>query len=108
MLHIIVPTCLADEHVCRTFSRTLREHTTGPCRGYEVINDDSLKGVSIERVRDDPVDWRVYIEPRRIGYVNACNVGYRLADPADDDLVVVLNDDLVFEGDWLNPLAAAI
>ncbi|KKN20001.1 hypothetical protein LCGC14_0939940 [marine sediment metagenome] len=113
MLHIIVPTCLADQDVSREFVRTLvttLHAEVAGCRMYFIVNEEDTfhRLPNPAGFRAYGIDLRLYAEARRIGFVNACNIGYRLADPADDDLVVVLNDDLVFEGDWLNPLAAAI
>lgn len=129
MLHIIVPTCGGygsgndvtgdDFHSRRAFMGfygSLHEHCL-PAVIYLIGNapDDLSEKVVlwgrkflVEPGKKPGQDVRLYWERRQIGYVGACNIGYRLADPADEDLVVVLNDDLVFEGEWLNPLVAAI
>ena len=129
MLHIIVSTCggyrsednaplndLQRRQQFMWFYGSLHEHCL-PAVIYLIGNapDDSSEKVVlcgrkflVEPGEKPGQDVRLYWERQQIGYVNACNIGYRLADPAEDDLVVVLNDDLVFEGEWLNPLVAAI
>ena len=107
MLHIIVPTCLVDENVAYQFMRGLMATQVADCRAYLIVNEVGVT-VGLKQLNSNGLDVRVYAENRRIGFVDACNIGYRLADPANDDLVVLLNDDLVFDGDWLNPLVAAI
>ena len=112
MLHIIVPTCLADDAVVDGFLKgiepALYSLPQRDCRMYLVINSDE-DGLWFDVGKlNRGATVCAYLENRRIGYVGACNIGYRLADPADDDLVVILNDDLVFHGPWIEPLQAAI
>lgn len=73
-----------------------------------VMNGEGLEPrVTFETARDALVQHfrcRYAYLPNRIGYVKAVDLGWKLAEPAPDDLVAVLSDDVVIEGDWITPM----
>ena len=114
MLKIIIPTCGAE-----CFEQCMGHKTFTAPDGIDVeiivvANEDPRSG---NRDRLDAVIatlemiWgnvkHVYF-PYRIGYTKALDWGWKLADPAPQDLIAVLNDDVVIEGDWITPLVEAL
>ncbi len=114
MLKIIIPTCGAE-----CFEQCMGHKTFTAPDGIDVeiivvANEDPRSG---NRDRLDAVIatlemiWgnvkHVYF-PYRIGYTKALDWGWKLADPAPQDLIAVLNDDVVIEGDWITPLVDAL
>ena len=114
MLKIIIPTCGAE-----CFEQCMGHKTFTAPDGIDVeiivvANEDPRSG---NRDRLDAVIatlemiWgnvkHVYF-PYRIGYTKALDWGWKLADPAPDDYIAVLNDDVVIEGDWITPLVEAL
>ena len=77
-------------------------------RAYVIVNTAGIIQISLGQAFSTEIPVQYHIEHRRIGFVDACNIGYRIADPAEDDIVVVLNDDLVFRGPWLEHMVQAL
>lgn len=109
--HIIVPTC-APQPILRDMLASLAEHTK-PCHLVLVVNHgDGWRHPAalsqVECLRDN--GWRVTLadEGQPIGYVGACNLGWRVLDAARNDYVAVLNDDIIIQGQWAEPLIQAL
>lgn len=119
MLNVIVPTCGAiSEEYGFFFERFLDSFCSFPPNGdWQAVivanNDDveRLHGVShvVNKWQAEGVDFVLVTVPRKIGYVGACNLGYRVANAVDPiAYVAVLNDDTIIDGDWFTPLKDAI
>lgn len=114
MLKIILPTCGAE--CLLNLYKGLYTHAPAiPMEVIVVANEDGRQCAEEKRrarnVTAGMLEWWPvkYLEfPNRIGYVRAIDWGWKLADPSPDDLVAVLNDDVVIEGDWITPLVEAL
>ncbi len=106
-LRIILPTCGADcfqDTIAQLWSWLLPAFSD-----YELIviyNDSGRFSRSL--VTYMMSQWtlpskELYLSDR-CGYVKAVHEGWKLADPAPDDYIAVLNDDVVIDGDWITPL----
>jgi hypothetical protein len=110
-VHIIVPTCGAQP-LLKNMLASLAEHTE-PCHLVLVVNhhEDWRHAAVVPQalcLRDN--GWRVTIIDvgEKIGYTPACNLGWRVLEAETDDCVAVLNDDVVIQGRWAEPLVAAL
>ncbi|MCH9007741.1 glycosyltransferase family 2 protein [candidate division KSB1 bacterium] len=83
---------------------TALERTSYPNTQVILVDNASSDGSVVSVSRDFP--WvKVVANKVNAGYAGGCNSGLRLAR---GEFVLFLNDDTVFEPDWLNPLAAAL
>jgi GT2 family glycosyltransferase len=103
-----MPTC--GEPCLERCLETLYRHTDPglDCQLWLVMNHDDpqrLANVAGMVAHRDLVYLSI---PQKIGYTQACNYGWQLANPADNDYFAILNDDLVFDGEWTGPLLAAL
>jgi GT2 family glycosyltransferase len=115
MIHVIIPTCLSDAKMLAKCLASRNDagswnapsshpfHTT-----HLIINTPDVVEVTRPKASKERLPLSIHVAPHALGFVDACNLGYRIADPADDDIVVILNDDLVFHGPWLEVLVDAL
>lgn len=111
MLHLILPTT-GPQPMLRDMLSSLATHTD-PCHLVVVLNTrEDWRRAAVRPLLECLIDnrWNVTLVERheRIGYVRACNLGWRALEAADDDLLAVLNDDLIFKGRWVEPLQQAL
>lgn len=109
MIYAIIPTC-GGEHL-GPMLESLARHTDVPMRAMLVVNDPAWLGV-YEDVADvktvySRVDLEITALPRRIGYVDAVNLGWQHR-PEDAEYICCLNDDLIFEGPWVQKMLDAL
>lgn len=118
MLKIIVPTCgiegCFDEMLEGLAAYHIQYHGSLDNLMLAVVCNSDV-GVNLNRVADAlhrwrwrGLDYRLYEEPRRIGYVKAVDIGWKMCEAADDDYVVMTNDDMVIHGDWITPLMRVV
>jgi glycosyltransferase involved in cell wall biosynthesis len=115
MIHVIIPTCLTDSLmlgkclVSQNDDGSWGRPSSHPqYTTHLIINTSEQVDLLLPEAKGNTLPLSVYVARKRLGFVDACNLGYRIADPADEDVVVVLNDDLVFSGPWLEVLVDAL
>lgn len=108
MLKIIVPTC-GGEHFAKTLDSMMRYACDAEV--WVVLNEEEgEKSPAIDQALEACYHWAVNLIhiPERIGFVKACNLGFRAADVQPEEYLVIANDDLVFEGPWWEPMKEAL
>lgn len=111
-IHILIPTCGIDrllQGFCESFVRWTPSSSV-----YLVCNTADSQDARCalkwtEYLTENGFDCTFLRYHERIGYMRACNAAWRVMDVQNwNDYMVVLNDDLVFEGDWIGPLCEVI
>ncbi len=118
MLWCIIPTCGANGCFDDTLEALVQNYKAcyGSLKNLVVVvvsNTDETScmervAANLHRWKWHGLDYRLYEEPRRIGYFRAIEWGWNLAEPQPDDYVVGLNDDVEISGDWITPLVEAL
>ena len=115
MLKIIIPTCGAEclENTLAGLHRYNKPATVETIIVYNGSQGSTGKWLDVCSMYSQFDGFshrpsRIIAFPYRIGYVRAIDWGWKLADPAPDDYIAVLNDDVVIEGDWITPLVEAL
>jgi len=110
-VHIILPTT-GPQPMLRDMLASLAKWTP-PCHLVTVLNTkEDWRRAAIRPLLECLIDngWQSTLVDvhEQIGYVRACNQGWRNIEPEPNDTVVVCNDDLTVTGEWIPPMLGAL
>ncbi len=105
--HIILATT-GPQPMLRDMLASLATHTP-PCHLITVLTTrEDWRRAAIRPLLECLMDkgWESTLVEvgKEVGYVQACNLGWRVCQADGEDTLVVLNDDLEFKGKWLEQM----